>query len=352
MREIYFYIVILMFLMQACESVYVPELENVENVLVVDARLEATNHVHRITLKKSKGFTEAGTYEPVVSADIILMDEEGYQYQARHDQAGVYYLDLMLDSTQLYKLHIYSEGERYASEFEQVPPSPVLDTVYLREYEQWIQPGGADNVGSFEKMTGQQILVDVTDGSQPGYYQFTGRKILQFMVELRSEPIGETTPNYHYGWRSLYPLGSFNIAGPALYSQSKDITRHPLDFLPYRSSAMLDSNQVGMGWIYIVHQYSINESTYRFYRDLKSQLDAGGKIFDPLYTQAKSNMKCITSKQKVILGYFGISNRRERRYFIRLNQGSGLHTIRKIDAFHEIPEQGVVLGWPPSFWER
>jgi hypothetical protein len=223
MRGIYFYIVILLFLMQACESVYVPDLENVENVLVVDARLEATNHVHRITLKKSKGFTEAGTYEPVVSADIILMDEEGYQYQAQHDQAGVYYLDLMLDSTQLYKLHIYSEGERYASEFEQVPPSPALDTVYSREYEQWLQPGGADNVGSFEKMAGQQILIDITDGSQPKYYQFTGRKILQFMVELSSEPIGETTPNYHYGWRSLYPLGSFNIAGPALYSGSKDI---------------------------------------------------------------------------------------------------------------------------------
>jgi hypothetical protein len=352
MRGTILYIVILLFMIQSCESVYVPDLENVENVMVVDARLETTNHVHRIILKKSKGFTDKGAYEPVVSAEITLMDDIGNQYSALHVGAGVYNLIVMLDSARLYQLHIDAEGEHYASEFEPVPPSPVIDSVYSREYEQWLQPGGADNVGSFEKMDGQQILIDVSGNTEPHYYHFDGRKILQFMVELKSEPLGETIPNYHYGWRSLYPKGSFNIAGPALYSGSKDIIRHPVDFLPYKTSALLDSNQVGMGWIYILHQYSINESTYLFYRDLKSQLDAGGKIFDPLYVQVKGNMKCTTNQNKMILGYFGLANRREYRYFIRLNKASGVHTIREVHVFHDIPEQGVLLGWPPNFWER
>jgi hypothetical protein len=346
MRETNLYIIILMIMIQSCESVYIPELDNVENVLVVDARLEATNQIHRITLMKSKEFTDMGAYEPVISADITLTDNEGNLYRAQHDRAGVYYLEVMLNTARLYQLHLNAEGEQYKSEFEPVPPSPEIDSIYSRDYEQWLQPGGADKVGSFEKMDGQQILIDISRNTEPRYYQFTGRKILQFMVETK--PDG----NYHFGWRSYYPRGSFNIAGPALYSGSKEIIRHPVEFLPYKTSALLDTNQVGMGWIYIMYQYGINESTYHYYRDLKRQLDAGGKIFDPLYVQVKSNLKCTTNPKKMILGYFGLSNPREQRFFIRLNKASGLHTIRKIHVYYDIPEQGVHLDWPPDFWER
>ncbi|MFW6290436.1 MAG: DUF4249 family protein, partial [Mariniphaga sp.] len=130
-----------------------------------------------------------------------------------------------------------------------------------------------------------------------------------------------------------------------------DISRHPVEFFSYNEQSLLDTTQRGMGWIYIMHQYGISESAYNFYKDLNSQLKAEGKIFDPLFVQARNNLKCVSSPGKVVLGNFEIASYREYRYYVRLNSYSGNHTIRPINVFHDIPPSGVVPMRLPWFWE-
>lgn len=350
MQKLILYTSILLMLLQACETIYEPELSGVENVLVIDARFEAASQEHRITLKKSRGFTEEGYYEPVGDAVILLADDRGTRYMAKNTEAGVYVFHVQLDSQRMYRLQVEAEGELYLSDFEQVPFAPKTDTIYSRDYEQWIQPGGTVNTGSFEKMTGKQLLVDIYPDNHPGYYLFKGRKVLQFMVEV-GIPGSGIIDDYHYGWKSYKPVGSYNLAGPAPFTGSNDITGHPVDFFPYDTNRLLDTTEFGMGWIYIMHQYRITEQSYRYYSELKKQLDADGKIFDPLYIQPAGNLQCISSPGKIVLGWFGILAHTEHRFFIKLNRTSGI-TIRRINVFHDIPEEGVVPTWPPVFWER
>ena len=62
------------------------------------------------------------------------------------------------------------------------------------------------------------------------------------------------------------------------------------------------------GWIVIMYQYGLSESAYYYYKDLNNQLQAEGKIFDPLYVQPESNLKCVNNPEQLILGNFEISS--------------------------------------------
>ncbi len=335
----------------ACESVYLPDVEQVENVLVVDARLVYGQQDNKIILKKSTGFNERSIFESVTTASVLLTDDTGVEYPAIQYTQGEYLLRKPLDSLRKYKLFITVGEDIYASEFEAVPPVPNIDTLYGDHAELWIQPGGENNTGDFLKQTGQQLYVDINNDSPDVYFKFTARKIHQFYFPFDTVMFGQNSTEYKYGWKSYYPQEKFNIAGPAEYSSAVDIVRHPVEFFMYSNASYLDSTQKSMGWIYIMQQYSISESAYLFYKDVNSQLEANGKIFDPLYVQARNNIKCVSEPGKIVLGNFEISRYREHRYYIRLDRFSDNHKIRPVEVFYDIPPSGIQPLTLPWFWE-
>lgn len=336
----------------ACESIYVPDLDAVDNVLVVDARLVYGQQNNEIILQNSSGFNEANSFNPVTNASVALTDDLGKQLPATQHEPGVYTINEALDSTRQYKLEIITGSGIYESAFEAFPPLPDIDTIYSDHVEQWIQPGGENSTGDFIKLSGQQLYVDIARQNAKAYYRFTARKILQFYFPFDTVMFGMPTTEYKYGWKSYYAQGAYNIAGPAEYSAQADIRRHPVEFFRYNDESLLDTTQRGMGWIYIMHQFGISKSAYNFYKDLNNQLQAEGKIFDPLYVQARNNIKCISNPSEVVLGNFELASYREHRYYIRLNAYSGKHTVRPIEIFHDIPANGVVPFRVPWFWEH
>ena len=71
-----------------------------------------------------------------------------------------------------------------------------------------------------------------------------------------------------------------------------------------------------------------------------------------MYIQARSNLKCISDPEKIVLGNFEIANYREYRFYMRFDSRIEQQTIRKIDTFYTIPEQGIRTEFPPDFWEQ
>lgn len=62
-------------------------------------------------------------------------------------------------------------------------------------------------------------------------------------------------------------------------------------------------------WIMLADLYAISEETYSFYKDLKLQLEAPDRIYDPIPNQLKSNMFYVDEPEKQVLGYFEVSSR-------------------------------------------
>lgn len=345
------YLFFLATVLAACETVYVPDLEETEDVLTVDARFVQGQPPHVVTLRKSMGFNETGNFETYSDATVSVVDNQGNEYDAVAMGRGEYLFNFSLDASVQYKLNISAEGDVYSSAFESVPPPPDIDTFYTEQTDVVIQPGGETNVDEFVRSQGHQFYVNIDNGANSKYYRFDARKILQYYFPFDTVIYGLAETVTKYAWKSIYPTGKFGIAAPEEYSSSTDIFKHPTEFFNYRDRMFLRREENSNGWIYIMHQYGISESAFSFYKDLNNQLDADGKIFDPMYVQARNNLKCESDPDKIILGNFEIASYREHRFYIHLDPYKGYHEIRRIETFHDIPSSGEKAIYLPWFWE-
>jgi hypothetical protein len=209
-----------------------------------------------------------------------------------------------------------------------------------------IQNGGETDVNDFRPKDGYQLYADIENENDLKYYRFTARKIYQYTYYIPDLVLGELVV---YCWRTLNPRESFNIAGPAEYSSSIDIVKHPLFFM--EQAVGLQGRQYFNGWILVLYQYSLSQNAYNFYKDLNSQLNAEGRLFDPLYVQARNNLHFTNNSEKLILGNFEISKVVERRYFVDYMGKTKGYFLKEIPYFYDIPLEGESVDIVPDFWE-
>ena len=333
-----------------CEDIYTPDIEEVDEAIVADARIvngQAENFIH---LYKSLGFNEKGyNYPDITGATITLIDSEGTEYPLPEMGEGISLVDFNLNPQLDYKLRIEYLDDTFESTFEPVPQIPGLDTVYGYPETVVVETGGENNVNDYREKSGFQLYTDITLENELPYYRFTARKVLEYVYieNYGSEVLPEI---YHFKWKSYFPQGSFNIAAPPEYSASSDIIKHPLFFID--QSVYLEQDNFFAGWIIIIYQYGLSKSAYNYYRDLNKQLESEGYIFDPLYVQARNNLRCTNNQEELILGNFEISTVTEHRYFVKYISEKHGYELRPVTNRSEIPLEGETIDEYPEFWEH
>ena len=168
---------------------------------------------------------------------------------------------------------------------------------------------------------------------------------MQYTYQAQMGDMTETV----YAWKSFYPKENFNIAAPQEFSSSTAILKHELTFLtknPYVMGGRF------AGWILILYQHGLSESAYNYYDDLNNQINAQGRLFDPLYVQARGNIKCTGDSTQIILGNFEIANITEHRFFVQYMSGSEVYFFKPIPYFYDISDSGALFAEKPDFWEE
>ncbi len=337
----------------ACEEVYVPELERMDPLLVVEARLVYGQSTQTVNLYESLAFNEYGTAYPKVSGAIIkLTDDQNREMILAEREPGSYSLQQSLDPRRRYRLTVSAKGEQYVSEWQEVPALPKIDSIYAIPEERLMSSGTDVAAGDLRKLAGAQLYIDMAATGDHNYHRFSGKKIAQYthptIVPGGGVMIPETTM---YGWLTLSPAGLFNLAAPQPFTADKNIRKFPLTFLERSYTVFIpDTPTYFNGWIYICQQYALTAHSYQFYSDLNRQLSAEGKLFDPLYTQARGNIVCTSSPNKVVLGNFEISSVREHRFFVQ-PVGKNNYFLKRIPYFYNIPSEGRQRDVPPDWWE-
>ncbi len=334
----------------ACEDIYTPEVETLDNVLVADARIVVGEGTNVIKLYESRSFNDdTFQYPSATGATVLLIDNQGNEYNLPEGTAGMFPVHIQLDENREYKIKITYKGDVYESAFEPVPKVPALDTVYGNPENKVIVVSGDNNANDFRKKSGIQLYADMTHEKDLPYYRFYGRKILQYTYTVQIRVMGELQDVTMFGWHSFYPQETFNIAAPPSYSGVTDIIKHPVWFL--EEKAVVGSEQSFAGWILILYQYGLSKSAYNYYNDLNNQLESEGRLFDPLYVQARSNINCTSNKSKLVLGNFEISTVKEYRYFVKYSGPKIGYVIKPIPYFYDISQAGEQLIDRPDFWE-
>lgn len=347
------YIILLLIAAVACEEIYNPELDEVDDLLVVEAILISNQTTNYINLSQTKGFNSTlNSYSPVTGANVYLVNENNEKIPCDENEPGKYYLNIQIESEEKYYLWIDVESETYKSDWQEVPEVPVIDSIYPEFYTRTIIPGVANSTDNIVSEKGIQIYADMDNDTKLNHYRFTSRKVLQF-VNYYDTVIFMPIEMPIYCWKTYYPTGSFNIAGPPEYSTEKSITKHPVEFFVKNYNKLIPDSVSFAGWIYFLYQYGLNEDTYNYYSDLNSQLDAEGKIFDPVYIQAKGNISCTSSPEQAVLGNFEISSYAEKRYFLfYYKTHDNLKSFKSIPYLYDVPEDGTIKDIKPDFWEE
>lgn len=346
------YILLLITSIIACEEVYIPDLENVDDLLVVEAILISDKEQNYIYLYKSLNFnSELNSYPAVTKAKVKLIDDKGSVRNLTEVNNGTYRLDGLLDKNRSYYLSIINENDAYISEIQKVPVLPDIDSIYGGFDTKTSTSGAVNSEEDVVTKVGLQIFADISNSENLNHYRFYGRKIIEFLDFYDTIMYGEPMQMPIYGWRSYSPSGTFNIAGPPKYSAEKNIKKHRLEFFNQNYYEFIADTQSFNGWIYIIDQYGISEKAYNYYSDLNSQLEAKGKIFDPVYVQVQGNISCTTDPEKLVLGNFEIESHKEHRYFLKYYRNNDKFSIKKLTHFYDIPGSGYVKDNPPVFWE-
>ena len=354
MRKVVVYIGLIMML-AACEEIYVPKLDKVDEALVVEAQIVQGETENVIKLTRSLGFNEQNInvkrYPVISGASVTIIDSNNNEHILPEMGTGNFKVDFALDSELQYKIRVDYSNDIIESEFESVPEVPQVDTLYAGVVEKVIDGGGVNSVNDFWKRDVLQVYVDINQAPETNNYRFTWRKITQYVY---IEPAVGMLPEVpHYAWYSSFPGGIFNIASPPEYTSEKSIEKHPLFYFALNENMPSpdDLSSFNQGYIYILYQYALSESAARYYKDLNNQLGSEGHIFDPMYVQARNNLRCINNPDKVILGNFEITTIKERRYFVKYISEKFGFVFKEIPYFYNIPDNGDVTDYPPDFWE-
>lgn len=356
MKNKLLYIVFFILAIAGCEEIYTPQLDEVNDFLVVEAIFVSNERQHEIYLYKTLGFNNESSIYPTVSgAEIFLVDEENNRFPFDETRPGKYAITHLLQEGQHYSIYIESNGEIYESDIQNVPQQPEVDTVYGEFTSKITADGVANSTDKLITSFGYQLYADIKQRGDLSHYRIFGRKTLQYYDSYDTLLPGMPEPERRiiYGWKTYYPSDAFNLAGPTKYSTEKDIVKHELEFFDQDYYKFIADTQYFAGWIYYIYQYGINEETYNYYQDLNSQLETEGKIFDPVYVQAEGNISCTSNPEVTVLGNFEISSLTEIRYFLDYRKAKQeITALKRIPYFYDIPERGFVKDVMPDFWEK
>ena len=209
------YIFLIIATVIACEKVYVADLDDVEDLLVVEAIFVTDNEVNNVYLYKTLNFnSEENAYPAVTGATVRLIDDLGESSLLSEEEEGTYSYTGPLDTERTYYLQIEIDDDIYQSEIQTVPESPDLDSVYGGFDYKTTTSGAVDSDEDVVTNYGLQVYTDINNSGKLYHYKFEGKRIIQYYDFYDTIMDGEETTLTIYGWKTYTPSGTYNIAGP------------------------------------------------------------------------------------------------------------------------------------------
>jgi hypothetical protein len=181
----------------------------------------------------------------------------------------------------------------------------------------------------------------------------------KFNVTLLIEYTYFTIPDHEkfYAWLKYDLNNNINIAQSICKNGNNVIFSHALPFFPVEKSWFSlepDLEKEGFQithWILIIDQFGLNEDSYGYYKQISDQLEAEGRLFDPLAVQINGNIQSVNNSRTLVLGNFEISSKRTLTYLVLPVWTERTVIYRKIPDLPDIADKGATnIRNKPAWW--
>jgi len=299
------------FLLTTCKKPFSPEVVNVDaKILVVEGLINSGADSTIIRLSRTG---KIDTYYPnnaiansEFKATVTIEDDQNTSYPLKETVNGRYIAPpLNLNAARNYRLRIKTaDGQVYLSDYEQVKPSPPIDSVGFKTNDQ-----------------GLTVYVNAHDAANnTRYYRWEYEEAWQFHAAYDSPYTGicDNGPgsNPPIGrQQSLYTCFredvSSSIALASTVKLEQDVLyQAPVIFIP------ASSEKISVRYSVLVKQYVLTKAAYEFWTNLKKNTESLGSIFDAQPANMTGNIHCVSDPSKQVIGYASVGTVQRKRIFI------------------------------------
>ncbi|MBN1116168.1 MAG: DUF4249 family protein [Bacteroidales bacterium] len=384
----------------SCTEIYTPEVITNQNLIYLEGGISDASEQYQIQLRNAVNFNSKPEFTAVENALVLVIENGTNEYSFEETGSGVYkskVSDFIAKPGSSYQLVIEtSDGNRYESGLETMPVNNAkIDSVY--GFAEMVKLKYYNTYGEFivKQEEVNQIYANIPSANENTYYRFDCQMFLEFISNIivyPGTPQAETIELYM--WESFFPdnlsileantnidrIDKFPLShtkdNKSIYDEYKfkfldkitsvydktvsdtitlfeetDTGFVQRDSVIYGIPITLHDRNYYIGWIVYISQYSITRNAYTFWSDINRLESSEGEIFDPITTQLRGNMTCVTDDTKQMLGLFEVASKIITPAFVNYEVINGAYKGRLLNEAFPILTTG---GWndsiPPYFW--
>jgi hypothetical protein len=358
-RNLIYFFLLLVGIIQACEDVYKPNVEDTPSALVVEGMLTDQNDYVKVKLTHSVPFNDDSNFYTERKATVTIESTGGKSYSTTEVGNGVYQTNEPVPTTvgeEYFVKIITSKNVEYQSKKEKMVPPCGIDSIYLLDstfreltYDYWGEPVVTDYKGICFA-----VLPKEPDTVNAGFL-YKWNALVNSYIYSTQGPAGysyycweEMSSNailvYNY-FRDEYinklPVGdlhslSYYALGP-----------YPIDSANFQGTI---SSVMTTGIYYHLRQYAITKDGAKYWQSVKKQSEASGQLFDPVEEQIIGNIFCKSDSTKKAFGYFNVASFTDQVVAVALKQDK-VGAMRITDFMPESPTgNDSCFNFAPDFW--
>jgi hypothetical protein len=302
------HILILLFTLVAfagCKQLYDPEITVDQSALVIEARLTSTPGELMVKISKAVNYDSDSADTPVPNCIVTVKEGENKIYFLTDNGDGSYSdTSLFAQEGQTYSLNVVTaDGDEYQSGDQVLPPIYTQDSIYTA------------------KVNKEELVY-----TDEGYYK-TVNPYIEIYANLSSGSTEMPKCMYVPKVTVLYSIGEAHFTSSVNYSSEINLTTSTYEntqgsinkhticvFGSSPSKYSDDPNALINEYKISLTKYSLTPEAYQYYKSEKEQLEATGKIFDPIPAQVHGNIKCVNNIEKSVYGFFEVTNVEKFKY--------------------------------------
>ena len=254
-------------------------------------------------------------FDPMSACYVEVMKSDGDSRVFEESKQGYYscFLDeQFLETGKQFSLAVItSEGERYESEYEKLyPPAAITDLYWKREMHH------TSNLE--EVLDGVQFYMDFEIEKEASTYlrweleetyQIHNPEYTAFVMgkDRRYMQLPDSS-----SWRTCW----ITLGIPTFYTMDLEFVEGNIFRQMPLNYVSTETRRLHIGYSLLVRQHSLSERSFRYWDELKKNLQSSGNLFDKQPALTPSNICNINDSEEVVLGYFSISGVSELRTFV------------------------------------
>jgi Domain of unknown function (DUF4249) len=302
---------LLMLVLSGCIDPYQTNVLNKDShLLVIDAFVNATDHLATVKLRYSTPASTSEASSPERLATVSVEDQDnGESFVLPETGSGIYQLaNVFPGSGHKFRLHILTIGGReYQSDDVQFTTSPPIDSVV------WRAGAGGINI--------QVSTHGTPDDSRYYFYWYEETwehqaSFYSYYKIVNEQPVLRNPDEFIFTCWTTAP--STGILTTNTLKLSENIISN---FQLHYVSA--STPQLWRRYSINVHQRAILPDEYEYQSGLKKTTESLGGLFDPQPEKVVGNIHSITDSKEQVLGFFSGGEVRNRRIFILFNDLPG-----------------------------